>query len=130
MTFFAFHFEVHAEQGEARATMIEAGLFPVLFVMARYATLAQFFLVHIVLLVARHTVHTQLLLIQFAGMTRRAFDLFVLALQRIFRIFVMVEVNRLPVFFLVTGLTLRTEFAFVLVIGLVTSTAGERNFVA
>lgn len=69
VAFLALHFYMQTKQRESCAPMVEPGVFPFLFVMARFAAFAQLSLVHIIFHVARAAILRQLLLIQPAFMT-------------------------------------------------------------
>ena len=68
VAFLAVHLDVHPEQREARAAMVEFGFFPVFFGMAGFAEFPEFFLVHILFHMAGIAILLQLLRIQIAGM--------------------------------------------------------------
>lgn len=69
VAFLAVHLDMHPEQREARAAMIESGFFPVLFAMAGFTEFAELFLVHVLFHMAGVAILLQLLRIQITGMT-------------------------------------------------------------
>lgn len=98
--------------------MIEADVttLPALFVMALLALLAQVAMMTLVVvsfLVAVITDILQLLLVELACVTLVALDLEVLETQWIFGVLVVIEINLLPVIFLMAGFALLAEITFV-----------------
>ena len=108
--------------------VIKRALSPILCAMAALAFLAVFSLVNIIRLVTAITFGTKLLLVQITGVTTIASDTFVFTCQAIVSIFIMIEMNPLPVLLGVTILAFLSVTTIVLVIHAMTAETGLRRF--
>jgi hypothetical protein len=105
--------------------MVEPGLLPVALVVTGLALLAFLTLVLVVLLVTGDALGLGFFPVQESGVTGLALDLGMLATQRVFRIAVVIEANRRPVFLDVAGLALVAETALVALAVVVLAVAGN-----
>ncbi len=99
VAFLARHHRVQTKQWELRKIVIECNpLPPSGFAVARFAFTAEFPLMRIVLFVAGHTSHSELILIEIAAMTAIAFGFGVLAAKRKFRLLAVFKTDHIPFF--------------------------------
>ena len=115
VAFLALHRPMASQQGElGHGVVLESSLFPIQLVMASFAFLALLPFVLVVLLVTRQAGGLQLVFVQVSLVAAHAFHRrTMLAQQRKFGLFIVIEENLFPIAFDVTTFTLRPEVAFV-----------------
>lgn len=119
MALFARHDGVASDQRKSSNIVIKGRFAPAGLRVTLLAATAQPAFVSIILLVAGHASSRQLVAIEIPRMARIALDPRVPASQRIFRRLVMIEMSRLPLGLIVTGLALGAVSSGVNILNLV-----------